>query len=419
MEDYMNKKHLGFVGALASAALLGSALTMPVANAAGRTVTVWADETFGPQLTKLIDGNTTIAPGYVIKVKYFSSYDALTSAWDKSTAAGGPDVMTGSASIAGQGGKSGKLVPLSLGSIKGSIPNAGWSAMTFQRRVYGVPLDVDTTAFLWNKDLFGATAPATFQDMVTYYNTNKTAKGLKGGICAFDGTWGAQAVLTALGGGAWATKGSNADYKTVLFNSPAFISNVKSYLVDSTGKSTGFFQWDGCGDAFKAGKIPFAITGAWNFDGIAAAKISFGLAATPGLTATTKGAQWVNYRGAFVTSYASSHGVQSGAIKLVQGYFASAAGQSAMSAVSKRPPANTAAAAKVSDPYTLGVGLAAQTGTPQVGPVLDNKAGGTNWYDTIGAAFTDIFTKGKDVSTTLNAAAVILAKNFADASSNL
>lgn len=415
----MKKKHLGLVGVVATAAVLGSVLTLPSANAATRTITVWADDQRGPQLTKLIDGNTSIAPGYTIKVKYFSALDALQSAWDKSTAAGGPDVMTGPASMASQGGKSGKLVPLSLGSIKGSIPNAGWAAMSFQHRIYGVPLDVDTTAFLWNKDLFGATAPATFQDMVTYYNANKTSKGLKGGICAFEGTWGSHAVLTALGGGAWATKGSNADYKTVVLNSPAFVSNVKTYLLDSTGKSTGFFQWDGCGDAFKAGKIPFAITGAWNFDGIAAAKVNFGLGATPGLTATTKGAQWVNYSGAYLTSYAAAHGVQAGAIKLVQGYFASAAGQLAMSLASKRPPANTAAAAKITDPYTLAVGLAAQTGTPQVSPALDDKVGGSNWYDTLGSVFTDIFTKGKDVSTTLNAAAVILSKNFADAASNL
>ena len=412
------KKRFGLVSAVAAAALAVTGLAVP-AHAANRTITVWADDQRGPQLTKLIDGNTTIAPGYVIKVKFFSALDALQSAWDKSTAAGGPDVLTGPASFASQGGKSGKLAPLSLGSVKSLIPNAGWASMSYQRRVYGVPLDVDTTAFLWNKDLFGTTAPATFQDMVTYYNANKTSKGLKGGICAFEGTWGSHAVLTALGGGAWATKGSNADYSKVVLNSPAFIANVKTYLLDSTGKSTGFFQWDGCGDAFKAGKIPFAITGAWNFDGITAAKINYGLGATPGLTATTKGAQWVNYSGAYLTTYASQHGVNAGAVKLVQGWFASTAGQLAMSLASKRPPANTAAASQITDPRTLAVGLAAQTGTPQVSPALDNKAGGSNWYDTLGSVFTDIFVKGKDASTTLNAAAAILSKNFADASSNL
>lgn len=415
----MINKRFGIVSAVAAAALAVTGFAVP-AHAAARTITVWADDQRGPQLTKLIDGNTSIAPGYVIKVKYFSSLDALQSAWDKSTAAGGPDVLTGPASFASQGGKSGKLQYLRLlATTTAGIPTSGWASMSYQRRIYGVPLDVDTTAFVWNKDLFGTSAPATFGDMVNYYNTNKTAKGLKGGICAFEGTWGSHAVLTALGGGAWATKGANADYSKVVLNSPEFIANAKKYLLDSSGKSTGFFQWDGCADAFKAGKIPFAITGAWNFDGIASAKINYGLGATPGLTASTKGAQWVNYSGAFLTTYSGTHGVQGGALKLVQGYFASAEGQLAMSLASKRPPANTAAASKITDPSTLAVGLAAQTGTPQVSPALDDKAGGSNWYDTLGSAYTDIFVKGKDITATLNAAAAILAKNFADAAANL
>ena len=81
----------------ATASLLGAGL-LP-AQAAPKTITVWADETRGPQLKSLIDGNTTIAPGYVIRVKFFASLTALQSAWDKATAAGGPDVLTGPASF--------------------------------------------------------------------------------------------------------------------------------------------------------------------------------------------------------------------------------------------------------------------------------------------------------------------------------
>lgn len=416
----MNKKRLGVVGIVAGAALLASALLVPSATAATKTIVVWADETRGPQLAKLIDGNTTIAKGYTVQVKSFSSLSALQSAWDKSSAAGGPDVVAGPASFASQGAKSGKLTAFPASSLLNSaFPKAALSAMSYQGHVYGVPLDVDTTAFLWNKALFGAAAPATFQDMVNYYKSNATAKSLKGGICAFEGTWGSHAVLTALGGGAWATVGKSPKYTSVVINSPAFKANVATYLLDSSGKSNGFFQWDGCGDAFKAGKIPFAITGSWNFDGIKTAGVSFGLGATPGLTAATKGAQWVNYSGVYVTSFAESHGVSLGARALLTRWFASAAGQTAMSKASSRPPANIAAAASVTDPLALGVATAALTGTPQVSPLLDDKAGGSNWYDLLGGVFTDIFVKGKPVNTTLDAAAVILGKNFADAAGNL
>jgi arabinogalactan oligomer/maltooligosaccharide transport system substrate-binding protein len=411
----MNIKRFRAAGVLAVAALAVSALAGAPASAAPRTITVWADEQRGPQLQKLIDGNTTIAPGYVIKVKFFSSLDALQSAWDKSTAAGGPDVMTGPASMASAGGKSGKLARIIVTSkLRSEIPSAGLAAMSYKGSVYGVPLDVDTTGFLWNTGLYGTTAPATFADMVDYYKTNKSSKGLTGGICAFEGTWGSQAVLTALGGGAWGYKGSNAQYDKVLLNSSAFKSNVDKFLLDSSGKSNGFFQWDGCGDAFKAGKIPFAITGAWNFDGITKAGVKYGIGATPGLTASTKGAQWVNYSGAYVTSYAKTHGVDLGARKLVVEWFASTQGQLGMSELSKRPPASKSATALVTDAQTLAVGRAAATGTPQISPALDNKTGGANWYDVLGNVYTDIFTKGKSADATLDAAAAILAKNFAN-----
>jgi ABC-type glycerol-3-phosphate transport system substrate-binding protein len=59
----MNKKRFGLVSVVAVAALALSAAVVPTASAANKTITVWADETRGPQLKSLIDGNTKIAPG--------------------------------------------------------------------------------------------------------------------------------------------------------------------------------------------------------------------------------------------------------------------------------------------------------------------------------------------------------------------
>jgi hypothetical protein len=100
-------------------------------------------------------------------------------------------------------------------------------------------------------------------------------------------------------------------------------------------------------------------------------------------------------------------------------YFASASGQTAMYQASKRPPANNVAGAQVTDPLTLGVAKAAQGGTPQVDALLNDKTGGTNWYDTLSALYTAIFTQGKDATSSLNAAAAIVQKNFDDAAASL
>jgi len=398
---------------IATASLLGAGL-LP-AQAAPKTITVWADETRGPQLKSLIDGNTTIAPGYVIKVKFFASLTALQSAWDKATAAGGPDVLTGPASF-NAAAKSGKVLPLLYSkAAQSEIPSGGKQALSYKGRTYGVPLDVDTTAMFWNT-AFGASAPTTIDAMFELYKTQKAAGKVTGGICAFEGVWGAHPILTALGGGAYGFTSNNPDANKVLINSAAFKANVKKYLVGADGKSNGFFKWDGCADEYKAGKMLAANTGAWNLDGINASGVKFTLGAVPGLTSSSKGAQWVNYSGAWVTSYARTHGVELGAKKLVIDWMASSAGQLQMYAAGDRPPANTKAAAAVKNAATKGIATAAGTGTPQFSAWLDDKTGGSNWYDTVGSALTNMLVKGDSVDATLDAAAVILQKNFANAS---
>ncbi len=417
MEECMNKKKLSFVGVVASAALVVSALLVPSANAATRTIIVWADDVRGPQLTKLIGGNTTLVPGYTIQVKFFSGLTAEQDAWSKATAASGPDIITGPASFV-LDAKSGKLSAIQPGGVNAAFAKGAISAMSYGGKQYGVALDIDTTALVYNKTLFGATAPTSLVQMVNFYNTNKSAKGLVGGVCAADGTWGSQAILNGFGGGAWDISKSKPNYTKVVLNSPAFAANVKKYLLDASGKSTGFFQWDGCNTAFSTGKIPFAITGTWNYGGYTKAGISFGLSAIPGLNGGTS-AQWVNYSGAFLSSYAGVHGVSIGARQLLLNWFASTTGQVAMYKASLRPPANGPAVAQVTDPITLGVASAAQSGTPQVSALLDDKVGGSNWYDTVGALYTAIFVKGLDVVTSLNSAAAIEQKNFNDAAASL
>jgi len=71
------KKRYGILGVVAASALAASALVVPSANAATRTIVVWADDQRGPQLTTLLNGNSTIVPGYQIQVKFFSALTAL------------------------------------------------------------------------------------------------------------------------------------------------------------------------------------------------------------------------------------------------------------------------------------------------------------------------------------------------------
>jgi hypothetical protein len=76
---------------------------------------------------------------------------------------------------------------------------------------------------------------------------------------------------------------------------------------------------------------------------------------------------------------------------------------------------DVSAAAAVKAANTKAFAKAAATGTPQFSAWLDNKTGGSNWYDVLGSVYTNILVKGEAVDKTLDDAAAILKKNFAAA----
>jgi maltose-binding protein MalE len=380
--------------------------TAPVAEEP-KVIKVWADEQRGPALQTILEGNTEIAPGYVIEIEVFPALDALQSAWDNATAADGPDVITGPASFA-LSGKDGRLVPLTVSSaVQADLGTPSLAALSYGGSLYGIPLDTDTTAFVWNT-AFGP-APATLADLVAVYEENRA--DLTGGLCAADGTWGSQPFLTAMGGGAWGfTDNGEPDFDTVKLNSAEFKANFAEFELG--GVNRNFFKWDGCFEDFKSGKIPAANTGPWNFGGAEEAGIAYELGVFPGLTAGTKGAQWVNYSGAFVTAYAATNGVELGAKILVAEWMASPEGQKAIAEAQERPAVSVTAASQIDNANSAAVSQAGATGMAQISPALDNATGGSNWYDTLGALYIALFVNGDEPNAALDAAAAIIAQNF-------
>lgn len=412
----MNKTRFGAVGVIAAAALALSVMAVPAATAASKTIVIWADDTRGPALEKIVKQMEAEVPGYKVSVKSFASYDALGTAWDKATAATGPDIILRDGSLAITGSKSGRIQSLIISSAtRSAFTKAAFASLTVKGKVYGIPTDADVTGMIYNTALM-PTAPKTIQEIYDYYTTNKTSKGLSNGVCSFNGTWGAQPMLTALGGGTWGYKGTTADLSKVVFNSPAFKSNAKKYLLGADGKTNGFFSYDGCDTAFKAGKVPVALVGAWNMSGVKSAGIKYAWGSLPGLTAGTFGNQWVGYAGAYLTSYATTHGVKVGANQLLNRFFASKEGQLAFNEAQKsqRPLAHIEAAAETKDEDAAGLGQASRNAVQQLNAPLGDKTGGADWYAVSDDALKDIFA-GKDLNTTLDKAAAILAKNFANA----
>ena len=403
MEEYMNKKSLGFTGVLAGIALAVSTFVVPSANAASEIV-VWADESRGPNLTKVIAAKGDWVPGYTVKIVTFSSFDALKDAFDKATDASGPDIVVGANDWVPTGAKSGKLAPITLtAAVKSRFNPTQLFDLTYKNSLYGVPIDVNNVAMIYNEKLVSS-APKTFGDMVNYYKANKASKNLKAGLCIAGGgmSWGAHSVFSALGADAYQFNSRDQIVYNRTFNYPQFAKNVKTYLLDGK-KSNGFFPATdtGCKDNFLAGTVPFAVIGNWEWKDYVAKGFAMNLMPVPGVSADKPGKMFGSVSGAMLTTYAAKHGVAAGAKSLLTDFFASTAGQVAYQALEGRPPAEKGAqSSSAVSAGQKGFGAAASiAGIPQIGAFLNNNKGGANYWDSAPAFWTAVLVDGKDVAT--------------------
>ena len=423
MEEYMNKKSLGFTGVLAGFALAISSFVVPSASAASEIV-VWADESRGPNLTKVIAAKGDWVPGYTVKIVTFSSFDALKEAFDKATDATGPDIVVGANDWVPTGAKSGKLAPITLtASVKARFNPTQLFDLTYKKSLYGVPIDVNNVAMIYNEKLVSS-APKTFGEMVSYYKANKSSKNLKAGLCVAGGgmSWGAHSVFSALGADAYQFNSRDEIVYNRTFDYPKFSKNVKTYLLDGK-KSNGFFPATdtGCKDNFLAGSVPFAVIGNWEWKDYVAKGFEMNLMPVPGVSADKPGKMFGSVSGAMLTTYAAKHGVSAGAKSLMTDFFASTSGQVAYQALEGRPPAEKGAQSNAAvSAGQKGFGAAASTaGIPQIGAFLNNNKGGANYWDSAPAFWTAVLVDNKDVATESKKLANIWRSNTTAGKSDL
>ena len=397
----MNTKRFGFAGVFAAFALAFSTLVAPSASAASTEIVVWADESRGPNLTKVIAAKGDWVPGYTVKIVTFSSFDALKAAFDIATDASGPDIVVGGNDWVPTGAKSGKLAPIVLtAAVKARFNPTQFLDLTYKGKLYGVPVDINNVAMIYNTKLVSS-APTTFGDMVNFYKANKASKNLKAGLCIAGGgmSWGAHSVFSALGADAYQFNSRGGIVYGRTFSAVTFGKNVRTYLLDGT-KSNGFFPATdtGCKDNFLAGTVPYAVIGNWEWADYVAKGFTMNLMPVPGVTAGTYGHMFGSVSGALLTTFAAKHGTEAGAKSLLTNFFASTDGQVRYQAVEKRPPAEKGAQADATvTAAQRGFGTAASlAGIPQIGAFLNNNTGGANYWDSAPAYWTAVLVNGKD-----------------------
>ena len=398
----MIRSKFGKVAAVTIAAGLISGFVSAPVHAASKTIIVWADETRGPNLQKVITAKGDWVPGYTIKIVPFSSFDALKAAFDNATALTGPDIVVGANDWVPTGAKQGKLAPVTLSSaVRSKFTANNFFDLSYKGVLYGVPLDVNNVAMIFNSKLTGK--PATLGQMVNYYLANKTSAKLTAGLCVAGGgmSWGAASVLGALGGAPYVmTPTGSVSASADPVPAATVAANINKYFLDKNGKSNGFFPASdtGCKTAFLAGTVPYAIIGNWEWQDYVKAGFDMNLMPVPGVLHGKNGSAFASVSGAMLTVYAAAHGVDQGAKSLLNNFFGSAAGAIAYENIELRPPAQKAAQKDASiSAAQKGFGKSgAVAGIPQIGAILNGAPGGKSYWDLLPAFWTDVLVNGKD-----------------------
>ena len=425
MEEKLMKKKLfrGFAVLATLALAAGLAVTPAHANT---KVVVWADETRGPNLEKTLADKANWVSGVTIDVVTFTSFNALKLAADNMTAstANRPDIILGPNSWVPEFAKNGKLAPLTLtASQRAGFTSGQLYDMTYKKRLYGIPVDVNNVAMIYNTKLVTA-APKTFGEMVDYYKANKTSKSLKAGLCVAGGgmSWGAHSVASALGADAFYFNADGRINKSKSFNASTFGANVKKFLLDGK-KGNGFFPASdaGCKDNFLDGTVPFAIIGNWEWASYADKGFTMNQMSVPGVTASAPGKAFGSVSGAMLTAYAAGSGREAAAKSVLVEFFGSADGQVAYQKYEKRAPAQATASKNVSlNAAQRGFGSAAATASlPEIGVILGGGDGRTSYWDALPAYWTAVLVDGKDPVKEAKKLAAIYAANLRAASSEI
>ncbi|NBQ93521.1 MAG: extracellular solute-binding protein, partial [Micrococcales bacterium] len=175
----MIKKRLGIISAIATAVLAATALVVPSANAAGKSLVIWSDESRAKTLREAAASwASKNGVTLTVVIKDFGKVkDELITAAPKGL---GPDLIVGPHDWVGQLAASGVLDRM-VNIDKNAYAASGIQGFSYKGLLYGLPYNVENIALIVNTKL-SPTIPATFADLEKTWATLKAAGTAKVGI---------------------------------------------------------------------------------------------------------------------------------------------------------------------------------------------------------------------------------------------
>jgi maltose-binding protein MalE len=308
-----------------------------------------------------------------------------------------PDVIVGAHDWVGELAANGSVIPLTVSkSVAAKIPSYSLDAFSYanakgNKVLYGAPVALENVGLVVNTKV--AKVPTSFDDMVSQALAfQKKATGNFGLVIPGGDAYHNYPLFSGLCGYVF-----GKDAKGNLNSSDVGVGNAKllanASQIDSWNKSgllSSKVDYGIAKNAFLAGKAAFWVTGPWEKDTLDKSGLKVQIVQMPKNKCDS--VPFLGVQGFMVTKFAKTHGVESQARDLVGSYMMSAGAQTQLSSENGRAPANTDAAAKITDPLLKQFAAAGKGGVPM--PNIPEMS--SVWGD-LGTAWTNVF-KGADAT---------------------
>ena len=276
----------------------------------------------------------------------------------------GPDlVVTLPQDRLGQLAAAGVIEPMDKYVVsKSDLDKTAVQAMTYQGKLFGVPMFAESVALVYNKKLVTA-PPTTWASFLKTAQAN-TGNGKFGYLADLSNAYMNYGVISAYGGYVFKNNGGTVNVKDVgLANAgaakaSAFLNDLRyKYNLVPEGVDGGAAK-----SAFTDGRLAMFLTGPWDMGDIKKAGIDYGIVPFPTPPgATGKWSPFVGVQGTMMSAYSKNKAAAAAFAKQIS----SADAQIAFNKAGGRIPVSLAARTKLkADPVVAGFGKTISMGTP-------------------------------------------------------
>lgn len=219
-----------------------------------------------------------------VKVVVEHPVDAPSKFQQASGAGKGPDIFCWAHDRSGEWAKSGLIVPIRpTAKTRAEIEDGAWKAFSYQGKLWGYPLAIETISLIYNKTLV-PTPPKSF-DEIPGIDATLRPQGKRTILWDFNKSFFSWPLLAGGGGYVFGVDGKgDADPAKVGVNTPGAVrgAEVLELLIKNKHMPAGarYAEMEG---SFGRGELGMMISGPWAWDNAKKSRIDFGVAAIPSI----------------------------------------------------------------------------------------------------------------------------------------